>query len=262
MKCVFMRPADPAALRVLILKAERLYADFLRQVTVAEFPDAVCTLATSVAEAEAALEIGSFDLMLAGMTLQDGDILQLLSSSGYVPRPIRHILVVTSNLEPRLIATLRSLAVNGVFDSASDDLQHFAIAIRRVCEGQSYWSPGIMDTAQRASLGPSTIWRLLTAAEQRALAVFGDGCDDKAASDSLGIKQSTARSLRRELHRKLGVQHRGELMRLAVVAGYVRFTPTGVMRIGFSLLSAACGRRTDAIEFTAPAAGANETRRD
>jgi hypothetical protein len=45
--------------------------------------------------------------------------------------------------------------------------------------------------------------------------------------------------VRRGLHRKLGVQHRGELVRVAAQKGFVRFTPDGVERPGFALLTAA-----------------------
>ena len=54
----------------------------------------------------------------------------------------------------------------------------------------------------------------------------------------LGLSPSTVSTVRRELHRKLGVQHRGDLVRAAAQSGFVHFTPTGVVRPGFALLSA------------------------
>ena len=71
------------------------------------------------------------------------------------------------------------------------------------------------------------------------LSVIGDGCDDLAAAGQLGLSPATISTVRRALHRKLGVQHRGELVRMAAQKGYVRFTPAGVERPGFGLLAAA-----------------------
>ena len=66
--------------------------------------------------------------------------------------------------------------------------------------------------------------------------VIGDGCDDKVAAARLGLRESSVHSVRRELHRKLGAQHRGELIRLAAQRGYVRFTAESVQYPGQAIL--------------------------
>jgi DNA-binding CsgD family transcriptional regulator len=80
---------------------------------------------------------------------------------------------------------------------------------------------------------------MLSATEHLIFAVIGDGSDDQVAADQLNLRPSTIQSVRRELHRKLGIQHKGDLVRLAVLHGYVRFTAEGVQRPGFSSLFAA-----------------------
>ena len=64
------------------------------------------------------------------------------------------------------------------------------------------------------------------------------------AASKLGLSPATIGTVRRNLHRKLGIQHRGELVRIAAQNGFVRFTPAGIVRPGFALLVAACQRRT------------------
>jgi DNA-binding CsgD family transcriptional regulator len=86
---------------------------------------------------------------------------------------------------------------------------------------------------------PAARFRQLTAFEQVVLSVVGDGCDDIEAARRLSLSPATISTVRRGLHRKLHVQHRGELVRLAAQAGFVRFTPEGVERPGFGLLTAA-----------------------
>lgn len=64
------------------------------------------------------------------------------------------------------------------------------------------------------------------------------------AAMRLGLKSSAVQSVRRELHRKIEVQQRGDLVRVAVQLGYICFTATGVIRPGFELLVRASRRPT------------------
>jgi DNA-binding CsgD family transcriptional regulator len=109
--------------------------------------------------------------------------------------------------------------------------------------GTPYWSHGILEQLRRHATGARSICQLLTPTEQLVFAVIGDGSDDDIAATRLGLRPSTIGSIRRELHRKLNVQHRGELMRAAIQHGFVRITPEGVVRPGFGTLSHACRPR-------------------
>jgi DNA-binding NarL/FixJ family response regulator len=111
--------------------------------------------------------------------------------------------------------------------------------MRSVAAGSRYWSPAVARRMRQVAAAPSALFRILTAFEQLVLSVIGDGCDDVEAARRLGLSPSTISTVRRGLHRKLGVQHRGELVRVAAQQGFVRFTPDGVERPGFALLSAA-----------------------
>lgn len=236
-------PANEAR-TVLILKADRLCAEALRNLTLTALPRATIALAHSIEQAEALLAAQPRDLLVtgAGASLA-GDMLEFLSRHTGEGRRVRRALVVTSHLEQRTVSALRSMAVHGVFDSASDRPEDYVRAVQAVAGGRRYWSASILDAFTRLWAGGNSLFRLLTTSEQMVLAVVGDGCDDERAAQLLGLSAATVSTVRRELHRKLGVQHRGELIRVAAQHGFVRFTQTGVIRPGFGLLSAAYAAR-------------------
>src|SRR4051812_30568420 len=231
---------------VVILKSDRLHAELLREHSLRVFPRANITLVGSVEAAAVALTTEPVDLLVTGLGASvEGDVLDLLARCVNHPARARRVLVVTSRREYRVLAALRTLSVDGVFDSVEEGPQQLAVALRTVGGGSRYWSPSILEHMRRTG-GPSTaLFRMLTLFEQVVLSVVGGGCDDAVAARELGLSPSTVSTVRRELHRKLGVQHRGELVRVAAQQGFVRFTPNGVVRPGFAMLSAAYqARRT------------------
>lgn len=225
---------------VLILKADRLYADLLRVETLRGFPRAQITVASSVAEATAILGTEPADLLVTGLSATlGGDVLELIARCRSRNLRARRILVVTARYEYRVLATLRSLAVDGVFDCLHEPPAEFSVALQRIVLGGRFWSRSVMDYMRQTAATSTALFRLLTVFEEVVLSVIGDGCDDSVAARELGLSPSTISTVRRELHRKLGVQHRGELVRAAAQHGFVRFTPSGVIRPGFAILQAA-----------------------
>ena len=112
-------------------------------------------------------------------------------------------------------------------------------ALRAISSGRRFWSQTIVDHMYRVGSASTALFRLLTAFEQVVLSVIGDGCDNTVAARQLKLSPATVSTVRRELHRKLGVQHRGELIRVAAQHGFVRFTSAGVVRPGFGMMCAA-----------------------
>jgi DNA-binding NarL/FixJ family response regulator len=224
---------------VLILRSDRLYAELLRQAVLQVFPRAQVRITANVDAAHAVLGAERIDLLITGVGASgEGDVLDLLLRRTAQSFPAPRVLVATASCEYRILAALRSLSVHGVFDSATESMEEFLTALRAVADGVGYWSQTILDQMHRTKLCSTALFRVLTAFEQVVLSVIGDGCDDSAAAQTLGMRPSTISTVRRELHRKLGVQHRGELVRFAAQHGFVRFTPTGVERPGFALLRA------------------------
>lgn len=73
----------------------------------------------------------------------------------------------------------------------------------------------------------------LTAAQEVALSALGEGLDDHEGASRLGCASGTVRTHRAAIMRKLGLHHRGELMRYALCQNYVRFVSGRVLHPGF-----------------------------
>jgi DNA-binding NarL/FixJ family response regulator len=247
--------AADAAPAALILQADRLYAQALHDTLIAIFPRATAVLRHAVAGAKDALRDRRFDLLLTDVGLRDGDVLELLARCTAGPDRVECVLVVTGRRELHTLETLRGLPINGVFDPTCDGLGEFAAALRTVVSGGHYWSASVLACVAARAIHPRSLCRILTAREQVVLAVIGEGCDDEQAAEQLGLRASAVHSMRRKLHRKLGINHRGELVRLAVQHGFVQFTPDGVMRPGFAQLLAACQRKERKVAGAAAEAG-------
>ncbi|HVS50796.1 MAG TPA: hypothetical protein VHD62_00475 [Opitutaceae bacterium] len=145
--------------------------------------------------------------------------------------------MVAPDCDDHAIAVLRSLPIKGIFDSGTQGVEELEVALRDLAAGKWYWSPRILERILRRHVGSNSIFRRLTAFEQIVLTVLGGGIDDTTAAAVLDVSSETIGSVRRDLHRKLGVQHRGELIRVAAQNGFVRFTPGGIVRPGFAVLS-------------------------
>jgi DNA-binding NarL/FixJ family response regulator len=225
---------------VLILKADRLYAEALRQYTLHVFPAARVLVAWSVESATTILTTESVDLFVTGVGASlETDVLDLLAQQSAAREHTQHVLVVTVRREYRVLAALRGLSIDGVFDSATERPAEFVTALRAISTGGRYWSQSVLDHMHRVGSASTALFRLLTTFEQVVLSVIGDGCDNTVAARTLKLSPATVSTVRRELHRKLGVQHRGELVRIAAQHGFVRFTAAGVVRPGFGIMCAA-----------------------
>ncbi len=224
----------------LILEADKLYAEMLRQYVLRVSPGAQVYSVATVVEAQRSLDETHTELFITGIgSSLEGDVLDILiPRAAHLPSSCR-VLVVTGCREYRMLSALRTLSVEGVFDSNTEAPEQLLDAVRTVSLGLRYWSTTVMDFIQQGGAGPQVVSRFLTEFEQIVLSVIGDGSDDLTASSFLGLSPATICTVRRELHRKLGVQHRGALVRAAAQYGFVRFTPFGVVRPGFQLLTAA-----------------------
>jgi DNA-binding NarL/FixJ family response regulator len=230
---------------VLIFKADRIYAEALRQHVLSVFPGIRVFTALSMDAARQVLTSESIDLFITGVGASlDCDVIDLLAALTSPSRSVR-TLVVTVRLEYRVLAALRSLAIEGTFDSAAGTPEELTLALKTLAQGKRYWSQSVLDHMHRVGSASDALFRLLTTFEQVVLSVIGDGCDNVVAAQKLNLSPATVSTVRRELHRKLGVQHRGELVRVAAQHGFVRFTAAGIVRPGFALMCASYkARRT------------------
>jgi DNA-binding CsgD family transcriptional regulator len=80
------------------------------------------------------------------------------------------------------------------------------------------------------------VQRVLSPAELYVFAVLGDGSDDQTGADVLGLSLQSVHAYRKRIHQKLRLQHKGQLVSLAIRCGLVRFTERGVERPGIEAL--------------------------
>jgi DNA-binding NarL/FixJ family response regulator len=222
---------------VLIYIVDRLAAEMTRNLAREAFPHATIQVANSVAIATHALQRPRIDLLITSVGSSiDEDILALILNCGGPSPKTRRVLVVTTFRDDHTLAILRDLHVLGVFDSASEEPRQLVSALQKVAAGSHHWSRSALAYLAE-HIGPGSVFRRLTAFEQLILAAIGDGSDDQSAATSLGLSPATIATVRRDLHRKLDVRHRGELVRIAAQTGFVRFQSNSTLKPGFDILA-------------------------
>jgi DNA-binding NarL/FixJ family response regulator len=221
---------------ILILKADRLYADLLRRQVLSLHPDVNCRVVHQMADAEQFLEAHPVDLFVTGLEALDGDTLDLVARFAGDTHRVR-TLVVTRRAEPRLLAFLRNTPLGGVFDASTDEPENFLSALEAIMAGGRYLSANFRQPCNESRLKQQTI-EVLTPTERLIFALIGDGSDDTTASTRLGMKPASIQAVRRSLHGKLRIKQRGELVNTAVQLGFVRFTALGATPVGLGLLLA------------------------
>jgi DNA-binding NarL/FixJ family response regulator len=221
--------------RVLILNTDRMCSAGLVQTTRRVFPDAEIAVVHRVACAKTLLEGSTYDILVSGTVLSDGDIFEVLAWCEGRESPVRHILVVVEEVLPALVEKLRATRIAGVFDASGEDGEALGSALLAVMEGKAYWSTSTFEEC--ASRMPfSRLSRILTPGESIMLVLMGAGADDRSVAQQLRLRPASVKAVRRQLHQKLGVQHKGELMCFAAMQGIVRFTAAGVRCPGLALM--------------------------
>ena len=220
--------------RVVILDADRLRADALQRAASQALPASEVRQAASMVQVPAALEGCRGWLLVTSIDIPGTDVLSLLARGAWADGNFSRRMVVTARREQRILLLLASLGLDGLFDPGTEGVDRFRLALRSIANGRRYVSPAVLDALVRWRVSPNSVARLLTTREQLVLSVIGDGRDDEAAAEALHLRPSTIQSVRRTLHRKLGISHKGELVRLAVQHGFVQFTADGVVQPGFA----------------------------
>lgn len=233
----FFTPAQ-----ILVMLESRTHAAAFRQGLAAVWPSAVIRTVTRLQAGKAALATEPADLIVTDIVIPDGDVLDFIYQATVENRAKARFLIVTARKELHLLSSLKKLPVAGVFDTEAEDFIAFEKALRLVTDGVPYWSASLAEALQKQFGVGSMSWRHLTPTEQLVFSAIGDGSDDEEAALMLGLKPGTILSVRKELHHKLGIRHRGELVRRAAQYGVVHMSAAGVVRPGYAMLQATGSR--------------------
>jgi DNA-binding NarL/FixJ family response regulator len=172
-------------------------------------------------------------LGLLGLNFDDIDGLDLLQRV-LEESLIERLIIISSRKDERTLHLLRQLPINGFFDAAEDEEEVLHDAIWEVANGGSYYSPALRISQAGRFASVPTLHKILSETELHVLSVIADGSDDRQASGVLGLRPTTVHTHRRNIMRKLSVQTRAQLMRVAIQRGVVRFTAEKVIRPGFA----------------------------
>lgn len=165
---------------------------------------------------------------------EDGLSLYLLHLAPAQPIPVwlvrlkggvrRRLVVFVEKADYQAVRVVRLALRCTILDASTETLLSLCARVRRAVGGRTYISPSIRLAAAQKLPDPELF---LTAAEHRVLEVIGTGADDVQASMLLGIQPATVMTHRSHVMRKLGVRHRGELIRAAIRYGYVSIGANG-----------------------------------
>ncbi len=222
---------------VLVVTPRRFEAEALMQAAKTAYPQSVLLLCRDGRNACTLLETYPVFLSLIALELPDIDGLDL-SASLMEKAQVDRILLILDQVTEMTCDLISQEIVSGFFDSTEEPDRRLAEAIGSVGAGFAYASYPLRKARSLACAGRTPLDRLLSAAERLVFAAIGDGSDDLAASDLLGLSIHTIHTHRRNIMRKLGLKVRAELPREAVIRGVVRFGPEGVIRPGFERLLA------------------------
>lgn len=225
---------DRAAM--IIVKRDRFCACAINQLVRNEFPKAQVSVCHTGAAAMAALQQTPAALGLLGLTLPDVDGLDLIID--IIERClVSRLLVVSARNDEHSQQVLRRIGVAGFFDCSVEEGSNLITAVRRVASGGVYFTAA----AHHARGAGPMLAQILSPTEMRVLAVIGDGASDQEATDQLNLSATTIHTHRQRIMRKLGIQSRAALMRVAIERGIVRFGVDRVFRPGMKRLLAAHG---------------------
>ncbi len=216
----------------MVAKADRLYADCLERAVKQAFPAIEVRHAINLKSARQHIAAAEVDFLLAGVGFTDGDALEWLAELVQTRRA-RRIVVVTARREVRLHLAIRELRVDGLFNAFEEGLPRLVAALSQIWEGRVYRSESFKSLLAKPADDGIALVRQLSIKEQLVLSVIGDGSDDQEAASRLDMSAAAIRTHRKRLHAKLGISHRGELMRWAIRFGFVRVTGEKIVRPGF-----------------------------
>jgi DNA-binding NarL/FixJ family response regulator len=136
----------------------------------------------------------------------------------------RRFVVLVEKADWQAVRLARLARHCSVLDASTEPLLRLCAGLRRAAAGHVYVRASVQCALAQRLPDPEL---LLTLAQRRVLEVIGTGVDDVQASVLLGIQPATVMTHRSHVMRKLGVRHRGELIRAAIRYGYVAIGSDG-----------------------------------
>jgi DNA-binding NarL/FixJ family response regulator len=135
--------------------------------------------------------------------------------------PKTRVILLTQHDEKQYVAQALRCGVRGYVlkkQAASDLVQ----AIREVCRGQVYLSPGVAGAVVEAYTDPVPTIEALSVRERQVLQLIAEGKTSKQIAPLLGVSTKTVESHRTKLMQKLDIHEVAGLARYAIRHGLVQ----------------------------------------
>jgi two-component system, NarL family, response regulator NreC len=132
--------------------------------------------------------------------------------------PRVRVIVLTQHDEQQYVGEALRCGVRGYVlkNQAARDLVH---AIRSVCRGEVYLSPGVAGAIAAAYAAPKPDAAPLSVRERQVLQLIAEGDSTKKIAARLGISAKTVESHRTKLMQKLAIHDTASLVRYAIRRG-------------------------------------------
>ena len=163
------------------------------------------------------------DLVVLDLKLPDMPGLQVaLELSGLRPPP--RVLIVTATASEAILNRVLYSPVHGFVLKSSGDAEELLLAVRKLLAGETYFSRQVLAAMTTARSHPDHFSKILSAREVDLLPLFGYGWLNERISQHTGLSVATVRTHHQHILGKLGLHSREELMRWAMIKGFVDFS--------------------------------------
>lgn len=203
-------------LRILIVDDHALVRAGLRARLALEPGIARVDEASSGEEALARLAADEPDLLLADISMQGMNGIELLRQVRQRHPQLRSIVLSMFHHREYVIAAVRAGACGYVLKDGP--LDEIVSAVQAVAQGGRWWSAPVADLV----LGVPSSEPQITEREREVMLKLAHGASNRQVAAELGISVRTVESHRLSLRRKLGVDSASELLKLAVAYGWTR----------------------------------------
>ncbi len=197
--------------RIVVADDHPLFREALVSAVRKARPDASVVECSSFAEAEAALNAGTVDLMLLDLKLSDVEGMTGLNLVR-ANHPAVPVVVVSASEEPHTVRHALAVGASG-FIPKSASLETMIEAIGQIMEGET-WAPDVGEAEGEEADLQSRI-ASLTPSQLRILEGLKAGRLNKQIAYDLGVTEATIKAHLTSVFRKLGVQNRTQAVILS-----------------------------------------------
>jgi DNA-binding NarL/FixJ family response regulator len=152
------------------------------------------------------------DILLLDVRLPDGKGWELFESLSATATEQSAVAFTTSVKDESTMIHVVQKRVKGYIDKGTTRLDDWRAAIRRLADGDSYFSPGILSEAKFLTSKSDHWSRILSVREVQLVRIIGLGLSNAEAGLKAGISAQTVQVHRKNVMKKLGLHRTIDLL--------------------------------------------------